>query len=139
MSLKALTTAAALGVLGVGAAGAARLTDAAGAASDPSLYPAAQCAALWLGYSDYAARSLYLEVDPTDAARAAAFRAVAIRLGTSSRAEIDIYIAEQRPLMELLVEAMIFGRDRQSADVFEALGETCQSFAKDHPETRKLS
>jgi len=130
VSLKALTTAAAIGVLGVGAAQASR---------DPSLYPAAQCAAFWLGYSDYAARSLYLEVDPTDATRAAAFRAVALRLGTVPRAEIDRYIAVQRPLMDLLVEAMIFGRDRQSADVFEALGETCQSFAKDHPETRKLS
>ena len=62
MSLKALTTAAALGVLGVGAAQADR---------DLSIYPAAQCAALWLGYSDYAARSHYLSVDPTDATRAA--------------------------------------------------------------------
>ena len=130
MSLKALTTAAALGVLGVGAAQADR---------DLSIYPAAQCAALWLGYSDYAARSHYLSVDPTDATRAAAFRAVALRLGTSPRDRIDAYIADQRPLMETMVEAMIFGRDRQSADVFEALGETCKSFAKDHPETRKLS
>ncbi|UOA27700.1 hypothetical protein [Pseudosulfitobacter sp. DSM 107133] len=130
MSLKALTTAAATGVLGVGAAQADR---------DLSIHPAAQCAALWLGYSDCAANSPYLAVDPADADRAAAFRAVALRLGTSPRAQIDHFIALQRPLMEKLVEAMIFGRDRQSTDVFEALDETCKSFAKDHPETRKLS
>jgi hypothetical protein len=104
-----------------------------------SIYPAAQCAAFWLGYDDYAHLSAYLDADPTDAVRAAAYRDVAYRLATAERADIDTYIADQRPLMRNMMEAVIYGSDGPSRDVFERLTKTCKDFGQDHPETRDLS
>ncbi len=104
--------------------------------NNPSLYPAAQCAAFWLGFTDYARISAYLDVDPTDKTRAEAFRAVALRLGTATPDTINGYIAEQRPLMAATMEAMIYGQNRAARDMFERLTERCSAFGAEHPETR---
>ncbi|MFP7570367.1 hypothetical protein [Marivita sp. S2033] len=106
-------------------------------AAQGSLYPAAQCAAFWLGYEDYAQVSPYLDTDADAATAAAAFRKVALRLGGAESA-VDAYIAEQRPLMALLMEGYIYGNDTQSREVFEDLSAICQEFADRHPETRDL-
>ena len=108
-----------------------------GAATEDPLYPAAQCAALWLGHADYARVSAYLDSDPWHSKAAAAFRSIALRLG-GSEAEVDAHIATQRPLMVSLLDGYIYGGDRQSREVFERLSTTCQDFADRHPETRDL-
>ncbi len=108
------------------------------AAEDPALYPAAQCAALWLGHDDYARRSAFLDADASDVALAEAFRAVAHRLTNRTPAAIDAFIADQVPLMSLTVEAYIYGGDRQSRDLYEQLMEDCRDFAATQPETRDL-
>lgn len=110
---------------------------ASGAAAEDPLYPAAQCSAFWLGYADYAKVSAYLDPDPAAAQAAAAFRSVARRM-SGTDAEIDDFIAEQRPLMVLMMEGYIYGGDRQSREMFERLAGICQDFAKRHPETRDL-
>ena len=107
-------------------------------ADDPALYPAAQCAALWFGYDDYAAVSPFLEPNPADAALAEAFRQVALRQTTGSAADIDAFITEQRPLMAFLVETYIYGGDRVNRDLYERLMQTCSDFAATQPETRDL-
>jgi len=112
------------------------LSGPAVAADDP-LYPAAQCAALYLGVEDYARISAYLDPDPLNAEAAAAFRDVALRLG-GSEDEVDAFIAEQRPLMKLMMDGYIYRGDTQSQDLFERLSETCRDFAERHPETRDL-
>lgn len=104
-----------------------------------SIYPAAQCAAFWLGYGDYARASTHLAVDPMDETRAAAFRTIAYRLNTAERAEIDAYIDAERPRMASLMEAVIYVSDGPSRDVFERLTKTCEDFGQDQPEIRKLS
>ena len=80
-----------------------------------SIYPRAQCAAFWLGYADYAHVSAYLDVDPRDQVRADAYRTVAYRLATAPRADIDAYVATQRPLMETMMDAVIYSSDAQAA------------------------
>ena len=108
------------------------------AADDPGQFPAAQCAALWLGQDDYARHSNLLSQDPQDLALAAAFRAVAHRLTNRDAAAIDAFIAQQVPIMAFMVEAYIFGGDRQSRDIYESLMADCASFAATQPETRAL-
>ncbi len=103
-----------------------------------ALYPAAQCAALWFGYDDYARWSAYLDRDPGDLARARAFRAVAYSLNGGRTGPVDAYVAEQRRLMASMIEAMIYGGDRQSRDLFDRLTQTCADLAADHPETEAL-
>lgn len=105
---------------------------------DPAVFPAAQCAALWLGQDDYARRSTLLDQDPKDVELAEAFRAVAHRLTNRDAAAIDAFIAEQVPIMSLLVEAYIYGGDRQSRDLYESLMQDCAAFAATQPETRAL-
>lgn len=105
---------------------------------NPSIYPAAQCAAFWLGYADYARASAYLDFDPTDLGRAQAFRAVALRLATATPGEIETYIDTQRPLMASLMEAVIYTRSRSAQTVFERLTTTCKTFGAAHVETRDL-
>ncbi len=108
------------------------------AADDPAEYPAAQCAALWLGQDDYARHSKLLKQDPMDVALAEAFRAVAHRLTNRDAAAIDAFIAQQVPIMSFMVEAYIYGGDRQSRDIYETLMQDCASFAATQPETRAL-
>ena len=103
-----------------------------------SIYPAAQCAAFWAGYADYARASAHLEKNPGDDARADAFRAVALRLATASPEEIDRHIAEQRPLMVSMLDGVIRRGDGVSRRVFERLTKTCETFAATHPETQAL-
>jgi hypothetical protein len=105
---------------------------------NPSIYPAALCAAFWLGYADYAQVSAYLDHDPRDHLRADAYRSVAYRLATAARADIDAYVSEQRPLMETMIDAVVYGSDGPSRDVFERLTKTCKDFGQEHPETRDL-
>ncbi len=107
------------------------------ATAQDALHPAAQCAAFWYGYSDYAKVSAYLDTDPSDAQAAEAFRKVALRLAERD-AEVDSYIAAQRPLMTRLMESYIYGGDTQSRDIFERLSAICEDFAERHPETRDL-
>ncbi len=79
-----------------------------------------------------------MTTNPTDLKRADAFRKIALRLAPERTGEIDRTIAEQRPQMALLAEAIIFDHDEQSSKVFETLTETCENFAKQHAETRDL-
>ncbi|MEL7260317.1 MAG: hypothetical protein AAGK69_02995 [Pseudomonadota bacterium] len=118
--------------------GAALVAAPAQAERNPSIYPAAQCAAFWLGYADYARASAYLDFDPTDLGRANAFRAVALRLATATPAEIETYVDTQRPLMASLMEAVIYTRSRSAQTVFERLTTTCKTFGAAHVETRDL-
>jgi len=112
--------------------------DKATKTTDPGLFPAAQCAALWFGQADYALASPYLDSDPKDLALAEAFRQVALRQTTQGPAAIDAFIQSQRRQMSLLVEAFIFGGDRQSRDLHDSLMQDCADFAATQPETRDL-
>ena len=103
-----------------------------------ALYPAAQCAALWYGFDDYAARSAFVDRVEGDLERADAFRAVAYRLDGGRTARVDDYVATQRPLMLSMIDAMIYGGDRQSRDLFRRLTQTCDRLAAAHPETEAL-
>lgn len=105
---------------------------------DVALYPAAQCAALWYGFDDYARLSAFLDRHEGDLDRADAFRAVAYRLDSGATARVDAFVAEQRRLMSSLIEAMIHGGDDQSRDVFDRLAQTCEGLATRHPETEAL-
>ncbi|MCA3435993.1 MAG: hypothetical protein INF48_01585 [Rhodobacter sp.] len=121
-----------------GLALAAGLAGQVLAADDPALFPAAQCAALWFGQADYAVVSPYLDSDPEDLELARAFRQVALHQTTQGPAAIDAFIAAQRRQMRFLVEAFLFGGDRQSRDLYESLMEDCSDFAARQPETRDL-
>jgi hypothetical protein len=128
-------------VKGRAAAGLALAAGLAGqvlAADDPALFPAAQCAALWFGQADYAVVSPYLDSDPEDLELARAFRQVALRQTTQGPAAIDAFIAAQRRQMRFLVEAFLFGGDRQSRDLYDSLMQECSDFAARQPETRDL-
>ncbi len=114
------------------------LAVAAHGESDPAIFPAAQCAALWLGQDDYARHSSLLARDPSDVALGEAFRAVAHRLTTRDAAAIDAFIADQIPIMAFMVEAYIYGGDRQSRELYESLMDDCAAFAATQPETRAL-
>lgn len=107
-------------------------------ARDPALYPAAQCAALWYGFDDYAQLSAFLDRTESDLARAEAFRAVAYRLDGGETGRVDAFIAQQRRLMVSMIDAMIYGGDEPSRDIFRRLTQTCESFAGQHPETQGL-
>lgn len=117
-------------VLGVATAGPTRAAD------DP-FYPAAQCAALWLERDDYAQVSRFIDADPTDAARAAAFRAVAVRLAGEAE-PIDAFLRKERRAMARLVEAYVYGGDDTSRDLHDRLLETCGAYAATQAETRGL-
>ncbi len=104
------------------------------AAPDEALYPAAQCAALWLGFSEYAKRSPFLDYNPDDLKRSDVFRRIALSLSPDRQPLIDQTIATERAAMALLVEAMIYGGDAQSRDVFERLTQRCEDFAAQYPE-----
>ncbi len=115
------------------------LATPAPSADPPALYPAAQCAAFWLGRDDYATRSAYLDNDPSDPARAAAFRAAAVRLNGGDAAPVEAFIAKERHNMDLLFEAFIYGGDKQSRDVHDILLETCARFGREAAETKGLN
>lgn len=107
------------------------------ALADDPYYPAAQCAAFWLGRDDYARASTFLDADPMDAARAAAFRAVAVRLAGEA-GPVDAFLRKERRAMALMVEAYIYGGDTTSRDLYERLLETCAAYAATQGETRGL-
>lgn len=106
-------------------------------AADDPYYPAAQCAAFWLGRDDYARASTFLEADPTDAARAAAFRSVAVRLAGEA-GPIDAFLRKERRAMARLVESYVYGGDGTSRDLHDRLLETCAAYAATQAETRDL-
>ena len=106
--------------------------------SDAARYPAAQCAALWYGFDDYARLSAFLDRNDGDLARAEAFRDVAYRLDGGRTERVDAFVTGQRRLMTRMIEAMIYGGDEQSRDVFRRLAATCESLAAEHPETEAL-
>lgn len=121
-------------VLGFGAvAGLAQAWD-----RDGAIYPAAQCAAFWLGRHDYAVQSGTFEADPTDIARGEAFRAAAVRLSGGASAEVDAYVAEQRPMMVMMFDAMIWAADETSGEIHDDLLATCAAFGATQPETTDL-
>lgn len=101
------------------------------------LYPAADCAALWFGYGDYAAVSSFLDGQQAAYDKANAFRAAAIRL-TGDAEAVEAHIARWRPDMALMMEAYIGHADRSSREIFERLSDTCKDFARTQPETRLL-
>lgn len=103
-----------------------------------AIYPAAQCAAFWLGFHDYAKRSPLLVPNAADPKRAEAFRAVARRLAPNRTAEVDQTIHNQRAEMALLTEAVIFSGDAQSRKLFETLTRVCADLGATHPETQAL-
>lgn len=102
------------------------------AAEDPAIYPGAQCAAFWYGFSDFTQLTPFMTVNPRDVAQAETFREIALRLAPDRRSEIEQTIAEQRPQMALLAEAMIYGDDTQSMEIFQNLAETCERFAAEN-------
>ena len=102
-----------------------------------ALYPAADCAAFWFGYGDYAAVSPVLDEQPAAYDQAKAFRAAAIRLTGDAQA-VDAHIARWRPDMARMMDAYIGYADRPSREMFERLSETCKDFARTQPETRLL-
>lgn len=106
------------------------------AKTDP-FYPAAQCAAYWLGRNDFAAKSAFLDSDATDVIRADAFRAVAIRQNGGDAAPIDDFLDSERSNMALMIEAAIY-RDRISDRLQRRLLVTCADFAATQDETRAL-
>ena len=128
---------AALAVAVVPAVAAAD-TPANDATSDQALYPAAQCAALWYGFDDYARLSAMLDRNEGDPERAEAFKAVAYRLDSGRTDRVDAFVKEQRGLMLTMIDAMIYAGDEPSRDLFRRLTETCESFAAKHPETEAL-
>lgn len=107
-------------------------------AEDDPYYPAAQCAAFWLGRDDYARASAYLDADPRDAARAAGFRAVAVRLNGGDATAIDAFIEAERGSMVLLLDAYIYGADEQSRELHDRLLQTCADYGASQAETRDL-
>ncbi|MHC0054086.1 hypothetical protein [Actibacterium sp. D379-3] len=122
------------------AAALVAVSGAAHAASDAqrALFPAAQCAAFWLGYGDFQSRYAIASGDAADAYRVAAdFRAAAIRLGGGDATAVDAYISEQRPLMLLMNKSFMIDGNRESQDMFDRLARTCDDFATTQPETRE--
>ena len=99
------------------------------ARADP-MYPATKCAAFWLGWTDAAKRSAYLDETPTDAELAARFRQAAIDEG-GDPAEIDAFVMQDRRNMSLMVRATILG-DQQSTDTQNRLMKICDDYAKTH-------
>ncbi|MDR5654025.1 hypothetical protein [Ruixingdingia sedimenti] len=111
---------------------------AAAAQEARAFFPAAQCAAFWMGRSDVAAGSRHLDAHPSDRDRARAFRDAAVRLGGGDAGKIDAFIAEERPRMALTVRAHVLGGDAASRDIHDRLLKRCEDFAATQPETRDL-
>ena len=116
----------------MGRAGAALLSCAlalpAGAETPAMPWPAAQCAALWLGWTDAARISAYLDETPADAALAARFRQAALDQGAEPAA-LDASLGTQRRDMARMILAAISG-DRISDDLQKRLMTDCEDFAR---------
>lgn len=108
-----------------------------GALAEDPLYPAAQCAAYWLGRDDVARRSALLDEDANDPVRAGAFRAVAVRLNVGDAVAIDAFIRRERTAMDRLVRAAILA-DPTSVALQDRLLRTCADYAATQTETRDL-
>ena len=105
----------------------------AAAAGAAAVNPAADCAALWLGYGDYAGISAFLDGQQEAYDTAALFRSAAIRENGDAQA-VDAHIAKVRHDMALMVEAHVELADPQSRDLFERFSQTCQDLADSLPE-----
>ncbi|SNR26681.1 hypothetical protein [Puniceibacterium sediminis] len=81
------------------------------------------CAALWLGYADFARVSAYLDIGDADR-QAARHRAMAIRAGLSPK-DADRQIDAQRGGMFLLVRATVEDDDPLSRQLFERQMQLC--------------
>jgi hypothetical protein len=100
---------------------------AARAADEPA-YPAAKCAAFWLGWDDASRHLRRLPQQPENAALAARFRQAAIVTGGPSET-LDAYIARERRNMARMITAAIYG-DRSSNDIERRLMRTCDDYAR---------
>lgn len=100
-------------------------------------YPAAQCAAFWFGWDDYARRSALLDPMPGDLARAEAYARAARRLSAGGPSQVDAFIAEQRGLMLRMIDEAMVGPGANRS-LMERLMETCDDFAATQPETADL-
>jgi hypothetical protein len=109
----------------------------ASAATDPALYPAAQCAAFWFGWDDHAHRSTLLDPTPGDLARAEAFARVTRSLTTGTPQAVDAFIADQRGLMMQMIDDAMYGAG-ESRSLMERLMQTCADFGATRPETAGL-
>ncbi len=94
-------------------------------------YPAAQCAAFWLGRDDYARASPYLDRDTADLKLAQTSRDLAVALNGGNAAEVDAFITQERKVMAFMLDAFIFGGDAQSRDVHDRLLQTCNDLAQE--------
>ncbi len=108
----------------------------ASGSGDPALYPAAQCAAFWFGWDDFARRSTLLDPTPGDPARAEAFARVAHRLTTGSPEAVDAFIADQRGMMMQMIDEATCGAG-ESRSLMERLMQTCEDFGATQPETAR--
>ncbi len=102
-------------------AAALMLSSAAVAAG---AFTPAQCAAFWLGRDDFARASAFLDRDPQDLVTAERFRHRALQQNPDS-APIDQIIAEQRPLMQALLENYITEGTRADRDLHERTAAAC--------------
>jgi hypothetical protein len=116
------------GLLALALSGAAAAPAGGGAPT-----PAADCAALWFGYGDFATRSAWLDGETGAYRDARLFRAAAIRI-TGDTAAVDAHIARVRPDMALMMRAIVESADAPSRAVFERLAQTCADFAASQPE-----
>ena len=103
-------------------------TSPAARAADEPAYPAAKCAAFWLGWDDASRHLRRLPQQPENAALAAQFRQAALAQGESP-ASLDAYITRERRDMARMITAAIYG-DRSSNDIERRLMRTCDDYAR---------
>ena len=104
-------------------AGALALLLAGPAAASVGDSDAARCAALWAGYAAYAEVSSYLDAGDA-AAQAARWRDRAVA-ETGDAAAVDAYVAREARARALMIDAYVYGGDRQSREVFERAMARC--------------
>ena len=103
------------------------ILPAARAADEPA-YPAAKCAAFWLGWDDASRHLRRLPQQPENAALAAQFRQAALAQGEAPET-LDAYITRERRDMARMITAAIYG-DRSSNDIERRLMRTCDDYAR---------
>ena len=105
-------------------AGALALLAAGSASASVEESEAARCAALWSGYAAYAEVSAYLDIGDAEA-EAAKWRGRAVA-ETGDAAAVDAYIARETRARALMLDAYVYGSDRQSREVFERAMARCE-------------
>lgn len=131
-----MRAAAALALCGGACAAASQVQGAVPAVAPQAAYPAAECAALWLGTDDYAARSPFLGADPGRARVARGFRAVAVQLNGGDARPVDRLIARQRRYWAQVNDAFIRLGDADARDLYTRQLRLCDAYAATRPETR---